>query len=257
MSDLVIKHFRGFEIKDAEKGEVEAMVSTLDVVDKDGDIIRSGAQGKTAKVAMSSWGHDAMYGNRPAGKGKLIAEGNTLKFVGRVFLNTSDGRDTFEVLKEMGEDQEWSFGFRVLGSEVPSESERKAGAVRVITKIDAFEVSPVLVGAGVGTHTMSVKSGEPPKPDAQADGAADPDESDEVKALAATVLAEVTARIEAERKAKEDEAAEAARIEAETKAKEDARIAAEALEAEQAATSREFERFQRTQATMRRSGWAA
>jgi hypothetical protein len=79
-----------------------------------------------------------------------------------VFLATTDGRDTFECLKEMGSDQEWSFGFRILGAEVPSDDERKQGARRILTKLDAFEVSPVIVGAGVGTRTTAVK-GAPPE----------------------------------------------------------------------------------------------
>jgi hypothetical protein len=36
-----------------------------------------------------------------------------------MFLTTTRGRDTFELLKEMGADQEWSFGFRIMGAEVP------------------------------------------------------------------------------------------------------------------------------------------
>lgn len=239
MSDIVVKTFRGFEIKDAEKGEVEAKVSTLDVIDKDGDIIRRGAQGKSAKVAMSSWGHDAMFGSRPAGKGKLVEDGGVLKFAGKVFLSTNEGRETFEVLKEMGEDQEWSFGFRVLGSEVPSEAERKAGAVRILTKIDAFEVSPVLMGAGMNTQTTSLKGkgGSPPAPT---------EDDETIQAIAKQVVEQMEAR----RKAADDEAAlvaaEAARIEAETKAATEAREQQEAKAAVDTAVVREFEKFQRT-----------
>jgi prohead serine protease len=157
---VVTKSFCAFEIKDAEKGEVEAIVATLDVVDRDEDIIRADAIPDGVKVLMSSYGHDAVYGARPAGKGKLYIEANKVVFKGRVFLTTSDGRDTFECLKEMGSDQEWSFGFRIMGAEVPSEDERKRGARRILTKLDAFEVSPVIVGAGVGTRTIGAKAAE-------------------------------------------------------------------------------------------------
>lgn len=156
------KTFAGVAVKDADKGEVQAVIATLDVVDRDGDIIRPSAIPTGSKVAMSSYGHDAFYGNPPVGKGTLSVEGKKLLFDGRTFLNTTGGRDTFETLKEMGADQEWSFGFRVLGYEVPSEEERKQGAVRILTKLDAFEVSPVLIGAGIGTRTLGVKSEEKP-----------------------------------------------------------------------------------------------
>lgn len=241
MSDLVVKSFRGFEIKDAEKGEVEATVATLGVIDHDGDIIRSGAQGKAASVAMSSWGHDAVWGNRPVGKGKLAESGNTLKFSGRVFLKTTDGRETFETLKEMGEDQEWSFGFRVLGSEVPSEEERKQGAQRIITKMAAFEVSPVMVGAGIGTQTTGLKSAQPLVTEPPAPPAPVVDD-----ALVKAVATEVLARMAADQKAAADATAEAERVEAEAKAAADEAALVEAKAAETAAAAREFETFART-----------
>lgn len=146
-----------FEIKDVNRGDVEAIIATLGVVDKDEDIIRHDAIVPGAKVSMSSYGHDAVFGDAPVGKGALYVTGDLAVFKGRMFLSTQRGRDTFEVLKEMGSDQQWSFGFRILGSEVPSEAERKEGARRILTKLDCFEVSPVIVGAGVGTQTVGVK----------------------------------------------------------------------------------------------------
>jgi phage head maturation protease len=163
---LVLKSFCTFEVKDAEKGEVEAIVATLGVVDKDEDIITTDAIKDGSKVLMSAYGHDAVFGARPAGKGALFITGDKVVFKGRAFLTTTDGRDTFEVLKEMGSDQEWSFGFRVLGAEVPSDEQRKQGARRILTKLDCFEVSPVIIGAGVGTRTTGVKAAESvPVPD--------------------------------------------------------------------------------------------
>lgn len=171
---LEVKAFGAFEIKDAEKGIVEAIIATLGVVDKDEDIIRPDAVPDGAKVSMSSYGHDAVFGDAPVGKGKLQRDGTKLVFSGRVFLATQRGRETFETLKEMGPDQQWSFGFRILGAEVPSEEERKQGARRILTKLDAFEVSPVIVGAGVGTRTVGVKAAdEPPDPAIEAKRIAD------------------------------------------------------------------------------------
>lgn len=161
---LELKSFCTFEVKDAEKGDVEAVIATLGVVDKDEDIITNDAIPNGSKVSMSAYGHDAVYGTAPVGKGVIHVDGSRAVFKGRMFLATVRGRETFEVLKEMGVDQEWSFGFRILGSEVPNEEQRKQGARRILTKLDAFEVSPVIVGAGVGTRTLAVKAADAPTP---------------------------------------------------------------------------------------------
>jgi hypothetical protein len=235
--------FGGFEIKDAEKGEIAAKVATLGVVDKDRDIIRKSALPKAAKVAMSSWGHDAVFGARPAGSGKLKTVGNDLVFEGRAFLKTWNGRETFETLKEFPE-AEWSFGFHITEWDDPSDEERKAGAVRIITKMEAFEVSPVLLGAGIGTGTTSIKAAS------QADGAAEEPEpvNPELAIIAEAVTKQVLAQREAERKVASDAeaaTAEAARVEAETKAQAEAAAAeVERVRLADLAT-KEFERLQR------------
>ncbi len=160
MTDIETKTLALMEMKIDDKGEIEAEFATLDVIDHDKDIIRKGALKDGAKVIMSSYGHDAAYGNRPAGKGKVFIAGNKAGFRGKAFMSTTQGRETFEVLKEMGPDQEWSFGFRVLEWELPTDAERKQGALRVLTKLDAYEVSPVMLGAGIGTRTLSAKSAD-------------------------------------------------------------------------------------------------
>lgn len=144
-------------VKSADRGDVEAIFATIGVTDHDKDHIRPNAISDGATVAMSGYGHNAIYGSRPVGKGVIRIEGNKALFRGRVFLNTSEGRETFEVLKEMGTEQQWSFGFSILGEEAPTDAERKSGARRALTKLDAFEVSPVLRGAGIGTRTVAVK----------------------------------------------------------------------------------------------------
>jgi hypothetical protein len=200
MSDtLVLKSCVAFEVKDAEKGDVEAIIATLGVVDKDEDIIVPGAIPDGAKVSMSAYGHDAVYGTAPVGKGAIHVEGNKAIFKGRMFLTTTRGRDTFELLKAMGADQEWSFGFRIMGAEVPDDAARKQGARRILTKLDCFEVSPVIIGAGVGTQTLGVKGAE----------VVAPDPAIEAARLAAEEAAAATTR-ELEAKARTDADARAA-----------------------------------------------
>lgn len=155
---------RPVEIKNEATGEVEAIIATIGVVDRDGDVIQKDAIKSGTKVKMSAYGHDIVgfmaAGAIPVGKGRVTVEGDEAVFRGRVFQSTERGRETLSVLKEMGTDQEWSFGYRVTGSEVPDEAWRKKGAQRILTELDLFEVSPVLIGAGVGTRTVTAKECE-------------------------------------------------------------------------------------------------
>jgi hypothetical protein len=252
-----LKSFCTLEVKDAEKGEVEAIVATLGVVDKDEEIIRPGAIADGSKVTMSAYGHDAVFGARPVGKGKLSIEGNKVVFKGRMFLAMTEARETFECLKGMQGDQEWSFGFNVVGSELPSADEKRRGARRVLTKLDSFEVSPVLIGAGIGTQTVGVKHDSPaaketaPTPDAASDAAPDPAPDTLADAVPPATVEETPADAAPESPAEEQEssdatAAEAARIAGEAEAKARADREAEAFKARTLEAVGEFERVQRT-----------
>ncbi|MGW6257627.1 HK97 family phage prohead protease [Streptomyces sp. NPDC055085] len=143
------------EIKDAAKGEVETVFATLDVVDKDNDITRKGAFTNGAEVVISAYNHKSWEGALPVGVGSICEVGNEVVMKGRFFLNTQAGRDHFEVVKELGPRQEWSYGFNVDESE-PGTHEGKS--VRVLKKMTVHEVSPVLRGAGLGTRTTAAKS---------------------------------------------------------------------------------------------------
>jgi hypothetical protein len=161
--EVEIKALESLEIKDESTGEVEAIIATLDVVDKDFEVITKDAITSGSKVKMSSYGHDIVGGfmgggELPVGRGAVFVEQNKAIFRGKIFVTTERGRDTLAVLKEMGKDQEWSFGFLVIGSEEPDEKWRKRGAQRILTKLDVFEVSPVVIGAGIGTRTVAAKA---------------------------------------------------------------------------------------------------
>lgn len=227
-----------FEVKDTEKGEVEAIIATCGVIDKDFDIITLTAIKDGSKVKMSSYGHDVMWGEQPVGKGTLSMDGDKAVFRGKLFLATQGGRETFEVLKEMGKDQEWSFGFRVLGSEIPSEELRKKGAQRILTKLDCFEVSPVVRGAGEGTRTVAVKEETPP---------ASPPEltAEEIAAKAVADQAVEVARVAAEKQAADDAA---------TRAVEEKAAADRAAEEGKARTMAAVDEFHRVQRTLKRLG---
>ncbi len=157
------KALRGVEIKDATKGQVSAVFATLDVVDKDGDVTVKGAFKDGAPCVISDWNHTSWSGARPVGKGVIREVGNEAVFEGHFFMNTSHGRDAFETVKGMSEDGgpgcEWSYGFDVLDSE-PATKDSSYGKEhrRTLKSMRVHEVSPVMVGAGVGTRVLSMKS---------------------------------------------------------------------------------------------------
>jgi hypothetical protein len=153
------KSLTGVKIKDAEKGEVEAVFSTFHVKDSDGDVTLPDAFEDGQPVALGAYGHGSyLYGAPPVGKG-VIRNGDTeAVLAGQFFLNTQAGREMFETVKELGPLQEWSFSYDILESE---DGEVDGEKVQVLKKLKVHEVSPVLLGAGVNTRTLAVKKEAP------------------------------------------------------------------------------------------------
>lgn len=180
--NLELKSFGPFEIKNAEQGEVCAVIATLGVVDKDGDVILPGAFPKSASVKMSGYGHSAIFGDPPAGKGSITVEDDKAVFRGKFFMSTTQGRESFHTVKELGEEGEWSFGFpREVETEKMTDDWKAKGARRLISKLQPIEASPVFIGAGQGTGTLWTKAKEeepaPPDPAIEAKRIADEEAS--------------------------------------------------------------------------------
>lgn len=159
MSEVEIRHKRAplqIVTKQDEEGErtVRAVFATLGVIDHDGEIIEKGAIGKQS-VVMAGWGHD--HYSLPPGRGET-SEGEykdaDVAFFDGQFFKTANGEEHYQTLKEVGDAQEWSFGFRVVDG---GYEKRDGDDVFVIRKADVFEVSPVLMGAGIGTQTVGIK----------------------------------------------------------------------------------------------------
>lgn len=148
------KTFR-VEVKDAAKGEVTAVFSTFDVIDSDMDVTKAGAFTDGAPVVISAYGHASWGGALPVGKGVIRAGAKEAVLDGAFFMNTTQGRDTFEAVKELGELGEWSYGYDATKY---SFGEHEGKQVRFLEELKVHEVSPVLLGAGVGTRTLSAKS---------------------------------------------------------------------------------------------------
>lgn len=155
------KRFGRLEVKDGDKGEVTAVVSVLNVVDRDKDVVLPGAIPDGTRVKLSAYGHGVvLYDEAPVGKGVLDVVGEEVRFRGQYFMDTQAGREAFAVVKGLGEDGEWSIGFLEMSVRTaPLTPEWKSrGARRVIKAMEIAEVSPVFMGANQFTETVGVKS---------------------------------------------------------------------------------------------------
>ncbi len=156
------------EVKDADRGEVTAVISTFNEIDSDGDVTLAGAFEDGATMPISAYGHASWAGALPVGVAKLRQTDQEGIADGQFFMDTPEGKSTFTVVKrlaEMGLGQ-WSYGYDPVKH---SFGEMAGRRVRYLEKIAVHEVSPVLQGAGVNTRTLSAKGA--PTPDI---GAVDP-----------------------------------------------------------------------------------
>lgn len=141
-------------VKSVARGEVEAVFSQFNVIDHDGDVTLPGAFTDGAPVRISAYGHSSWGGELPVGKGRIKTTSTDARLVGRFFMNTLGGRETFETIREMGDLGEWSYGFKVLESE-PGQFDGEA--VRFLKRLEVHEISPVMLGAGIDTRTVVAK----------------------------------------------------------------------------------------------------
>lgn len=152
-----------FELDAAKEGDFLVAFAKADgtTVDKDGHITEPGAI-PTKSVPVSSYGHSSwpQKGARlPVGITE-IGEDSATKDVlanGRFFVDTTHGRDTYLTVKGLGALQEWSYGYVVRAA---TRGKADGKAIVRLKALDVREVSPVIVGAGIGTRTIGIKSGD-------------------------------------------------------------------------------------------------
>lgn len=141
-----------------EAGKGLALLARLPEIDSDGDTYEPDAF--SWKPGGHQWAMMVPAHNRqamPFGKSRVFTERETAFAELHLNLKTSSGRDWHEALLfdlATGDPvQEWSFGY-----EAEYTFRVSAGSkVRVLSKVDVDEVSPVLRGAGNGTRTVSIK----------------------------------------------------------------------------------------------------
>lgn len=185
-------------------GQIEAIVATLDTVDRDRDVIPLDAFPTGIKVKMSGYGHSSIAGlmystgiadAAPVGKGAIFIEGDKAVFRGQYFMDTVAGKEAFLTTQGMGAEQEWSFGYRILKTEKPSESLAAKGARRILAKLGPLEVSPVLYAGGVGTRTVATKAAEDAATVSAAEAEAEAKAAVDAKTAAAAITQEAAAHI--------------------------------------------------------------
>jgi hypothetical protein len=154
MSEYRVKSSIGAEI--GRKGAVTALIASLGVKDLDGDVAYASAFTDGAEVVLSSWNHGSMPvgGSLPVGKGHLRVTSSELIMEGRFFLQNRSGREAYEVVKELGEAQQWSYGYAV---EAQRPYTLNGEQVNLLEKVHVWEASPVGRAAGVGTRTLDIK----------------------------------------------------------------------------------------------------
>ena len=142
-----------------DDGSGLAKIATLSAVDHDGDTYEKGAFGEQEVKVLAGHSWDGV----PIGKGRVFEKDGDAFAEFRLNLDTEAGKQWHAALKfdldsKNGKPlQEWSYGFKVLES---VDETRDGKSIRVLKRLEVFEVSPVVKGSGVGTGTVAIKSGQ-------------------------------------------------------------------------------------------------
>jgi hypothetical protein len=152
------------KLDEEKEGTFLAKIATLNVIDKDGDVTLPGAFPQGKEILVSAYMHGSWMGTLPVGKAVISEDGEDVLAKGEFNLKTDEGRNHYEAVKFSGGLQEWSYGFKVLAVANDKTVEAWAAAHdgarpgRIMKSLDPFEISPVLLGAGIDTATLAIKS---------------------------------------------------------------------------------------------------
>lgn len=95
--------------------------------------------------------------DQPIGDGVIQVKADRATFVGQFWMDVLDGEQAYRKVKRAGDLQDYSYGFQIKDA---APGVHDGQQVRVLKSLEVFEVSPVLVGAGIGTGTESLKAAE-------------------------------------------------------------------------------------------------
>lgn len=156
--------YKSFELKEGENGVVEGYASTwTKTPDSYGDIVIKGAFTETLKKRKATghpfplcFNHDF---DQIIGAVFEAEEDDYGLKIRASFLNTPAAQEKRELVKE-GIVWQFSFAYSVLGSEAPTEEEKKQGIFQKLTKLDLYEVSLVPVPANQTAVVTEIKNDE-------------------------------------------------------------------------------------------------
>ncbi len=143
------------QLKEEKPGSFIARIAKLNVVDHDKDVTKTGAFPNGKSVLVSAYMHGSWMGELPVGKAVIKEDGDEVIAEGEFNLSTASGKETYETVKFSGALQEWSYGFKATEFEF---GEQDGQEVRFLKKVEPYEISPVLTGAGLDTATLAIKS---------------------------------------------------------------------------------------------------
>ena len=154
--------YKSFELKEGENGIVEGYASTwTKTPDSYGDIVIKGAFTDTLKKRKATghpfplcFNHDF---DQIIGAVFEAEEDDYGLKIRASFLNTPAAQEKRELVKE-GIVWQFSFAYSVLGSEAPTEEEKKQGIFQKLTKLDLYEVSLVPVPANQTAVVTEIKN---------------------------------------------------------------------------------------------------
>jgi HK97 family phage prohead protease len=154
-----------------EKGSFQAVFARFNLIDHDKDVTVPGTFTDGEKVRIAYWGH--RWHDLPVGRGVIHADDEKAWVDGKFFLDTQAGMETYKTVKNLAELQEWSYGFDITESESGQFEEQD---VRILKKMVVHEVSPVLLGAGIGTMTTDIKGAKDDEDESDEDAHDNPDQ---------------------------------------------------------------------------------
>lgn len=152
---------KSIELKEA--GQFVGVFSTFNVEDSQGDVTLPGAIGEQSVIISQynhgSWG--AGVSALPIGVGKVYEKGEEAIVEGEFDMSDEAAVKTYKkmmYIKSKGRVQEFSYALPEIDFEYREQDGRRQ---RVLKRIRVNEVSPVLMGAGVNTRLLDIKSIKP------------------------------------------------------------------------------------------------
>jgi len=156
----MVKTFIPQQLKIDADGIFSAVFATMNVIDHDRDMTLNGAFG-SQKVIVSQYNHGSWSEGAkalPIGVGTIREQGDLAIIDGEFNIGNDDGKKTYETIKWLdskGQAQEWSYALPEIDYEF---REIDGESIRILKRIKVGEVSPVIMGAGIDTRLLSIKS---------------------------------------------------------------------------------------------------